>query len=328
MQVGIINQENFPQILRAISQRRRHGILELHVGERILEISFYQGKIIDVMRDKQTLYKQIADRLVARDSLLEGAWLTADITADQLLEQSQILGFDLDSGTLKKMWLQRALENLYAIDVHSGSYYNFRVEFVATPASDAVSISVGQLLLDLVGYHEAHGAFVERCPEDLVLCRGLPAEREYSFEEHDLIWLVDGQLTIAELRERSMLNRLTFEETITSLLQEQILAPSEGTEKAATKPSLFDIDASLDACIDQALRTTPAVDLPQALVRQIWSEKQANAAIAPQAARQFSFDVIGALERANARVLSFPHTPDVVYLIFLVTALIVPWFFW
>jgi hypothetical protein len=328
MQVGIVNQDNFPQILRSISQRRRNGILELHISERILEVSFHQGKIVDVLHDKQTLYKQIAERLVARDSLLEGPWLTADLTAAQLLEQSQLFGFDLDSETLKKMWLQRALENLYAIDVHSGSYYNFRVEFVATPASDALSISVGQLLLDLVGYQEAHSTFVERCPEGLVLCRGLPADREYSFEEQDLIWLVDGVLTVAELRERSMLNRLTFEETVISLLQEQILASSAGAETPATKPSLFDIDASLDACIDQALRATPAVDLPQTLVRQIWSEKQADAAVAAQAIHRLSFDVAGDLERINGRILSFSHTPDVVYLVFLVVALIVPWIFW
>ena len=328
MQVGIINEENFPQILRGISQKRRHGVLELHVGDQIVEVFFYQGKIVDVFRNKQTILKQIAHRLVARGSLYEGEWLVADVSAPILLEQSEIAGFELSDEILRKMSQQRALENLYAIDVHAGSYYNFRIEFVASPLDEALQISVGQLLLDLVGYSEVHSLFVTHCAEDLVLSRGQPADREYTFEEQDLIWLVDGEMNISMLRESSMLNRLTFEETVISLLQEQILSKLNISENLSSMPDVYDLDASLDACIDQAFKGSASLSSPERLISEICSEKHAECEQHLQKVPRTTFSAIRSLERLSSWAMSSAHTPDVVFTLFFLFAVIAPWFLW
>ncbi len=180
MQAGIVTAENIAQILRGISQKRRHGTLEVHAGDNTLEIYFYQGKIVNLRLQGIPLARMVAKRLAARETIVARPWIEEVEVFAELAQRMKDAGEDVAPELLAMVLQQQALELLYALEIVGGSFYHFRVEMVEAPADGELQLSVGQVLLDLVALKENRDAMKKRLPEDAVVARGAPEEREYS----------------------------------------------------------------------------------------------------------------------------------------------------
>jgi len=95
-----------------------------------------------------------------------------------------------------------------------------------------------------------------------------------------------------------------------------------------SRSNVLEVEDSLDACIDQALRNSPEMVSPQALIGQIWSEKQVEQRVVLEKIPHASFGIVKTLERLSALIQNFAYVPDVVYLVLFLFAGLVPWFFW
>lgn len=321
MQAGIVTEDNIAQILRGISQKRRHGVLEVHAGESTLEIFFFQGKIVNLQLQGIPLSRMVAQKLAKRETILDRPWVNDVQDFSELAQRLRDAGEEVSSQLLSVVIQQQALEWLYALEIVGGSFYHFRVEMVPNPTDDELQLSVGQVLLDLVTLKESRDAVRKRLPHDAVLSRGLPEDREYSVEEQDLIWLVDGVLTISQLRDRSLLNRLTFEETLISLLDAGVIVRDD---QPLAAPAQFDFDsleASIDRCVDEAVADA---DTPAIPVNQIKSEGLKK----PSPVTRSCDTQIAAVDSYNQMLLRSAWVPEAVVTITLIAAVLVPYLLW
>lgn len=327
MQAGIITEENLSQILRGISQKRRHGVLELHAGERVLEISFFQGKIVNLCDQGKSLARSVAERFVRRETIYAHPWIETIDTVHSLAEQLSLGGEDVAPELLALVVSQQALETLYTLRLESGSYYHFRVEVVAAPTDLDLQLSVGQLLLDLVALKDDRTAISRAISDDMIIARGIPQEREYSLEEQDLIWLVDGEMTVAQLRARSLLNSPTFDDTLYGLINEGVLERQDAPD--STSPPLFDmgaLDASIDRYVDEALKESDVVDetVPEVRVARAIPQSKTMADVGkPTPAVK-----VPRLAQWNEKLLANPAIPNAMVFVVCAAACAVPLLLW
>ena len=95
MQAGVVTEENFAQILRGISQKRRHGVLEMHSGDAVVEISFYQGKIVDLTANKRKLLDLVVQKLKVRGTVSIGFERSDFNNAEEVLQALADAGEDV-----------------------------------------------------------------------------------------------------------------------------------------------------------------------------------------------------------------------------------------
>ena len=323
MQAGVVTEENFAQILRGISQKRRHGVLEMHSGDAVVEISFYQGKIVDLTANKRKLLDLVVQKLKVRGTVSIGFERSDFNNAEEVLQALADAGEDVAPELLALVSQQVALEALYSLELGAGSYYHFRVEMVPTPdATLGLQISIGQLLLDMVSLKEAAAADGADLPADMIISRGVREDREYSLEENDLIWLVDGEMPISELRIRSLLNRLAFDETLRGLLAAGVLR-RDGDSSCSE--SLFNLD-SLDASIDQLMNEVTSASARHSedgplVLGQDNSNSVSIDKLAIESVSNFG-------ERLSLQLLESRRVPDIALGVFLIATIVFPWLLW
>lgn len=338
MQAGVISEENLAQILRGISQKRRHGVLEVHAGDRVIEITFFQGKIVDVLNRRAPLARRVAERLVRRGLLAAGEWVSAIEKSEQLAEHIRQTGDRVPSELLVLAREQQALDDLYRLELVDGSYYHFRVEMVAGPEEGELQLSVGQLLLDLVAIKESKVAFGVQFPEDLVLQRNQEYQEPVDAAEHDILGLVDGESSLVELRAHSLLGKLLFEETITRLVACGALVEPSRARRPGPVFDLSALDASIDRYTADACReldqkagrredeAAVAQSVPAGMLRD--ALESAGSVLEAETGSVVQGPDSTVMARLNRAMLDMPQTPEIVLGLFALMALAAPLIFW
>lgn len=145
MQSGVFTKDNFDALMRSWSQRRHNGEVEIHLGERIVRVVFYQGKIVECSEDGirpahevRTLLDREAPESAADEETYGDVW--------QSFESAGGVSPDQMRAAIRK----RVLDKLHALEFGPGAFYTLRLEMPFFERDWAPQISVGALLLDLV----------------------------------------------------------------------------------------------------------------------------------------------------------------------------------
>lgn len=328
MQNGVISTENFAQVLRSISQRRRQGTLEVHCGERVLKASFNAGRIVEVVENEDAAPRDLAQRFCDAGIVVGGDWIDTVSNYAELYEQLCSHTDEVSPELFAFALRHRILDKLYGMDLGGGSYYTFHIEMVSVERDYSPSVSIGQLLLDLVAFHEDRGAFAANFAQDATVEKGSDAEGGLTAEEERLVWSIQPAMTVESLRVRSLLSMYHFQEALTSLFRRGVIRFA-GSSATVNQPAFgADLFAALDASIDQAfddITIHPAVRAEGSTAEPAVMQQ---AATASPVTAVTAFSLAENVARLNAWAVQQPKIPQAVILILFFAAVVGPLLFW
>ena len=238
MQSGVLSADNLPDLLRGISQRRRQGVLEVHGSEGVTSVRFVQGRIVEVIAPQLTpiqevvqwlslagyrvgdvksyqekYYSELLERLVRDQASADGGVSSKPITQEVL------------SGIIK----HRILERLYALDVGAGSMYSFKVQMVETERDFSPSISVGQLLLDLVELASEREEFTALFPVDSY-AKIANADAADTDDERSVLTAINAGAVLDDVAARSLLSSYHLRHALLGLLRRGAITVQEAAD--------------------------------------------------------------------------------------------------
>ncbi len=266
MQTGVISQENFSQVLRSLSQKRKHGVLEIQYAEKRVDVSFVQGRIVEATLFDVNPVEEVVGILRSAGMIkgeLESGWeVSYDALFQAFASRDPGLGV-VEEKVFARAVKHRVLDLLYGVVAKEGGYYNFKTMMVECSKHFAPSISVGQLLLDVVALQSEGHKFSETFKEGVILKRDVAraAQMEGSSlpeEELAIFEALSEDLSLEELRLKSLLSIYHFQESLRSLHTRGLIAVSEvgvTSEKLLGTNFLESLDSSIDsvfASVDEA----------------------------------------------------------------------------
>jgi hypothetical protein len=245
MHQGVINRENFGEICRQISQKRKHGTLEITLPDRLYKISFGAGKIVEVIDGPANPLEEIISILKHGNLLPPSFVLTTEETYKDLALTLAEVGTGIDEKLLKRVARHRVFDKLYSLDLQVGAFYTFRVEMVDIDREFSPSISVGQLLLDLVALDNDRASVREIFGEGGVV--RTDEDPDTLSEEEAIIYdALTTRLPVDRLRMRSMVSEYHFNDALLALHKRNLVEPSFAAQEAAAAAER-DLFAALDS---------------------------------------------------------------------------------
>ena len=342
METGVLTHDSLPTVLRAISQRRRQGVLEVHFTEHQIHLSFVQGRVVEgclagTSGPAETLELIRAAGLVTSDA-------ECDVSSYAQLLASLLSHSDLDEVTLKRIVKHRILNHLYSLDAGVSTFYAFKVQMVDYEREYSPNISIGQVLLDLVALETEHQQFEEFFPDGSVVSRGEEENPALSEEESLLYELIAaGGLALSSIERQALLSRYHFETSLLSLLTRNIIQVDEGGMEVEGFPGIGTeaLLQALDKSIDDSFETEAMLSTATA----VRSRPRATV-IGPGVAGSIAgddhsntFEEEGSFEaprmgfgtRCAARSMKLMQSDWIIHLavlIFLAACVYIPWTFW
>ncbi len=238
---GIFNGENYGDVFRFISNKRRSGTLDLTINGEVIRIAFYNGKVVDALKGQEPTAKALMDWLI------DGEILGSEVAYDELSLPkelyenlvSQFPGF-MPANDFKEMVRERVLNVLFNINFKAGGYYEFRSEVPSFDRDFSPALSVGQLLIDLVSFEADESRFNELFPLDYVVRRTNIKPGALLGGESILYGLLDVPSIVEGLKRASLMSQFGFREALLSLISEgfiESISPKDLGEDIAP-PSL------------------------------------------------------------------------------------------
>ena len=259
MQTGLVTNDNLSEVLRGLSQKRKQGVLELAIGQEKWNISFLTGKIVEVSKEGENPVETLFERISASGRVTQEVSGELDSYKALLvsLNENGESGPVIDSELMKSFVKHHMLNKLYEIDLGNGAYYSFHTQMIEVDADLQPSISIGQLLLDLVGLETDSERFAGLFPEDVrVVPSGDPSQRALSDEESSLLEHSVEEPTIGELRARSLLSSYHFQEIVFGLYEAgliEIVDDVVGTGEGSAPSGELDIQQVLSGALDRSI---------------------------------------------------------------------------
>lgn len=259
MQAGTVTPETLPAALRSISQRRQQGVLEIRLVDGEIKIYFVAGRIVELSVGASSPVQDLKNRIVSAGLLKEGAEQVLD-KYEALFRELHTSGPDtIDIESYKRMIKHRLLDKLYSLDLNNGGMFAFKIQMVQVEKDFMPSISVGQVLLDLVAYQAEKPTLSKLITEGVHV--KLVTEPNYlvSEEERVLLEALTGEITIQELTNKTLLSCYHFQEAFLTLQRNGIIAVVDARKSDLNKES--SIDVILDSTseeINQKSDTPPA----------------------------------------------------------------------
>jgi hypothetical protein len=226
MQTGVISSDTFSKVLRDFAGKRRQGILEIQSADRRFEIVFSQGKIIYADCVLETSPCGTTLLFLAAALKQRFGFHDAENCSDYKALFSLWLAQSTDEEHARwhfAFYLRHAvLETLYSTLDHQNGYFAFRHETISDELELLPSLSVGQILLDMVSLEA--GEFEGIVAEDAMLSLsgeylGTPSE-----EERVLLGILEkGPQNLKKLQAESGLSSFHFGSSILSLSERGIL---------------------------------------------------------------------------------------------------------
>lgn len=342
MQTGVLSSENLAQVLRGIAQKRKQGILEVTNGEQVLQIMFVAGKIVEAFQSLDQALQEIITKIGAA-GVLPADFSSIATNYAELFVQLEHEGCVLDLDEYKVVIKQRILGELYNLNLPAGAFYSFKVQMVEIEDEFMPTISVGQLLLDLVSLKDDEQKFYETFPSDHAVRLTDDLEGN-GIEEGFLLHALKSHVHPAEIEAACMLSTFHFREVLLSLFTRGFVTVRQVDEEdvAEESRSLDDIVAALEGGIDtevesfdldsiELLAPTPAVPDRQVDIEQvtvIGEHVQAQNCRNPVQEEVVEAVRISRLGVLNARLLQADWVPGLLVLLFLFFALFTPFLSW
>jgi hypothetical protein len=236
---GILNRETYGEVFRGISQRRKHGTLEITIDGSMLLTRFVSGKIAEVHWDRTSMVQAVAE-------YLKEAKFISELPEKPVSTFQELLPFlkkhhpSLTPGRFQDIIRHYMLDCLYSLDLDKGGFFSFRTEMVTTEKDFVPSISVGQLLLDLVALQTEQDTFTGCFPPlCLVELTGKTSQTVSPDEATIINVLMEGAVERDELKRKALLSSYTFRETLVNLNNKGILRPALNTPDSGTESGAF-----------------------------------------------------------------------------------------
>lgn len=334
MHTELMNQDNFADVLRGISQRRRQGTLEVRFADRAYRLVFLQGKIIEVLQPGVNPAKELCKRLKAAGVLPDQFELTTLSYKGlwQEIQKLEIASARMDQSAFERALKFRVLDKLYEIAGAQGAFLNFDTALLDIERDFLPSISVGQLLLDVVSLEaeasrmagiEAAGKYIQRT--DVAVPAGL------SPDEQSLFDLLESPLQCSELRSRSLMSVFAFQEALLALIEKghvvvEADSPHLSSDEFLDDKFLDGLDASIDEAFEEIGKAPAVMEGDPSVVSGEVSTEAAIVSLASPTLRRSAFTARMAL--SSARLAHNPYVPVVVVLMWVLGAIIMPWLLW
>lgn len=322
---GSLNSENLAQTLRDISQRRRQGVLQVEFSEQKLEILIVQGRVVDVVDLACSPVSEVLTQL-QRSGLADSEiqYEPGLLTYASLFELLQKSATPVDQQSFKQVLLHRVLERLYDLDSRTGGFFIFQMRMVEYEREYAPSVSVGQLLLDLVALKNDRPKFQQLFHKGVRLEQIEGAGASLSSEESYVWNLIQNGIDFETLKRRCYLSSYHLQDALLSFASKNLLSLSQVQRKAEglNLDSIADaFDQQIDSVFDGA---TPAAALGSApgsvLLDQMVGEQLPRAS--------FSQRVKTRINLWNLKLLHASWIPGAISFVFLLAAALAPFFLW
>lgn len=219
MQSGVLNSENLSQIFRGLSQKRRHGTLEINYADQVQRVLFAQGKIVEVIGTVNPVH-EVLELLQAADVIPASTGpVQVQRYGDLLLcgRTNGAAGDSIEPSVVRRAVKHRVLDRLYRLNLDVGAFYTFKVEMIEYDREFCPAISVGQLLLDFVALKDDARQFLATFPDDAVIGRARAPGRALTEEESVIYALTEHSITLNDIRRRSMLSGYHLQDALLSL---------------------------------------------------------------------------------------------------------------
>lgn len=318
MYQGVISKDNFGEVLRGISQKRRHGLLEITRPQGTTTLCFSGGKIVDVLDGEKTPLQNVVERLQRGGVVTEDFKIEGEETYQELLislQEQQVGGEELTPQTFKRIVKHAVLDQLYSLDLSVGAFYTFRIEMVESDREYSPAVSIGQLLLDLVALEADLLQCEEKFPSQTLVSLAPSTGQEMNSEEEQvLLGLLSVPISRVDLLRRSLLSLYSFCDALLSLHRRQLVVPTNPApdlQPAITQAELF---AKLDA-LGEEFEEAALLKTPQSQeTTTVQGEKKASW-------REW-------IQQCNEELTHTLWVPHVIVACFIFLAIVSPLIFW
>lgn len=343
MQTGLNNQESVAQILRNVSQRRRHGLLELRFADVAVKVLFVQGKVVEVVMPDQSPVVDAYQRLLEAGHCGEFEQLPTSYAHLSKMLTAQTGVDDNTSVTLVRRAVRHAaLNRLYSLDLGAPAFTNFDASMVEYEREFAPMISIGQLLLDVVALQADRPRFLTVFGPNVLISHGENPPSAPSEDEALIHSLVKRAQPLADLRRRSMLSDFALQDGLLRLHEQNCVQVREAPRQEGLREELLgsDILSELDASIDEVFETeglaSDAIQVPVPEPQVLQSPvAEASSAAHTLSIADNAVHAVGQRHRlkqrltlASTRAMHAYWVPALVMLLFLMSCILIPLFMW
>ena len=238
---GTLKDFNVTEIIQLIGQQLKTGILKIRRGRKIVEIYFIDGMIVHVYsnyRGKKDLIGEILVKaqLITEEQLERVLRIQKETSQylGEILVELQLLTKD----DVLKVILTQTYETIYDLFGWDDGYFNFDLSMVESYKKFPFAISTEQVSLNILRmvdewseiekklysprrvFKKTRG-FDGKSMDDLSPHPGL---KEKLATEQELIYnLVDGERTVQEIIDRSLLGKFIASEILVNLLETELI---------------------------------------------------------------------------------------------------------
>ena len=228
---GVVNDESISQILRGISQKRQHGVLVLKKAGREIEVYFFQGRIFDA-RPKGMSHGEVIEERLKRAHFLDAS---VEFNGNDYTEVHQELVQQLPAFENKDAYRtlveHAVLDTLYELQFPDDAVYSLHIQMVSVEREFCPSISVGQVLLDLVSIRDEEVRYHEAFPEGSMVVPQQVSDADLSGDQALLAKYLEKPISVQELYYASCLSLYPFREALLGLEQKGLVHAAAGTSE-------------------------------------------------------------------------------------------------
>ena len=261
MQTGVLTSENLASVLRDVSQRRRQGTLSIHLLNRQIELLCVQGKIVEVIEVGISPVSELIDTLF-KGGRLENIPPNPPENYKALFQFINTgPGNTFDEALFRQVVKERIANKLYGLDLKNGAHYAFQMQMVEYDRDFCPSISIGQLLLDMVALESDRERFMSLFGSGgEVALTGIEGGT-LSSEECTVLEAIGAGASFEEIARLAMLSSYHLQDAMLTLYDAKMIKVGAPKQAADDDENFDDMLSSFEQSIDQAFDSSAQDEL-------------------------------------------------------------------
>jgi hypothetical protein len=358
VEAGVVTEESLQTVLRQIGQKRRQGVLVLTSPDGKLSLWFHQGKAVEASRSSTASpAEEVLTWLKGAHLIPEGfEWKPSPASSGngegeaafdaaayrELYLELAKTGVSLDAELYRRVLRQRVLEQIYRINLNESAAFTFYPKAVAIDREFSPSISVGQLLLDMVALPSNRIRFQELFPADGWVGRTDVPEGVLTIEERIVYDALTSPCALSELSARTMLSEFHLIDALLALYERGLVT----AQQEPIRPSSLSVRDMMHHTVMRSVEAGMLVETiqraasgpPRPSVRGINGEKtnatplQRASRPEPPAAQESSLDALeqspSKHRRVSLRLLESAAAVQFLAVVYVLLAFSLPWVTW
>ncbi len=245
MYSGTASRDELTATFRTLSQKRRQGVLTIASGEEVYIIAFHNGKVVDVERSGENKVHTLLEKFVHLRALSE-------MVAEVIGETVQTIA-ELYDATVKKEYLSHQhfvrakhsieMNHLYSLRTIGAGTFEFIPKIVHADPVFGISISAGQLLLDMVELDTEEKRFQGAFQDEKVLVVDTSIHGQLSSLEEETFQAVsDIHSCLDDIRKKTILTEYELRQGLLSLYEKKCIRYEDSVSKIKTTSNASMID--------------------------------------------------------------------------------------